>query len=180
MKTAPARTVSTARLERRAAAAEIAKGLVGSIVAPGFDLINSPLCAIDVVMVAGAPWLREALEKDFWRDESGYRKIGGGSNTPEMPYFFRSTANLIYFLKRQNFYIPRGSIEPAVGMACFFDWEDRGRFNFIPDRSGIIVDVQKSHVREVIMALNGHEVKKIPIISGDLAEQALIGYSDLP
>ncbi|MEI6806366.1 MAG: hypothetical protein WCK49_07675 [Myxococcaceae bacterium] len=174
------RTVSTARSERRVGIAEIAQGLVGSFVEPNFDLINSPLCALDVVMIAGAPWLREALEKDFWRDESGYRKIGGGSNTPEMPYFFRSTANLIYFLKRQNFYIPRGSLEPAVGMACFFDWEDRGRFNFSLDRSGIIVDVQKSHVREVIMALNGREVKKIPIISGDLAEQALIGYSDLP
>ncbi|MEI6790721.1 MAG: hypothetical protein WCK42_06040 [Myxococcaceae bacterium] len=169
-----------ARLERRAAAAEVAQGLVGSKLEANFDPIHSPLCAIDVVMVAGAPWLREALEKDFWRDESGYRKIGGGSNTPEMPYFFRSTANLIYFLKRQNFYIPRGSLEPAVGMACFFDWEDRGRFNFVPDRSGIIIEVQKSQVREVIMALNGQDVKRIPIISGDLPEQALIGYSDLP
>ena len=65
-------------------------------------------------------------------------------------------------------------------MACFFDWEDRGRFNFVPDRSGIIIEVQKSQIREVIMALNGQEVKRIPIISGDLPEQALIGYSDLP
>ncbi len=180
MKTNTSKTVSSARQERRQAAAEIAQGLVGSKIEPNFDPILSPLCAVDVVMIAGAPWLREALEKDFWRDESGYRKIGGGSNTPEMPYFFRSTANLIYFLKRQNFYIPRGSLEPAVGMACFFDWEDRGRFNFVPDRSGIIVDVQKSRVREVIMALDGREVKRIPIISGDVAEQALIGYSDLP
>ena len=180
MKQQHARTISNARQERRLAAAEIAQGLVGSKAAPDFDPIHSPLCVMDVVMVAGAPWLREALEKDFWRDESGYRKIGGGSNTPEMPYFFRSTVNLIYFLKRQNFYIPRGSLEPAVGMACFFDWEDRGRFNFVPDRSGIIIDTQKSQVREVIMAFNGQEVKRIPIISGDLPEQALIGYSDLP
>lgn len=172
--------VSTARLERRAAAAEIAKGLVGSGPEPNFDPIHSPLCAVDVVMIAGAPWLRESLEKDFWRDESGYRKIGGGSNTPEMPYFFRSTTNLIYFLKRQNFYIPRGSLEPAVGMACFFDWEDRGRFNFVPDRSGIIIEVQKSNIREVIMAFHGQQVKRVSVISGDLVDRALIGYSDLP
>lgn len=180
MKTSSIKTASRAREERRLAAAEIAQGLVGSRIEPDFDPVFSPLCAVDVVMIAGAPWLRESLEKDFWRDESGYRKIGGGSNTPEMPYFFRSTANLIYFLKRQNFYIPRGSLEPVIGMACFFDWEDRGRFNFVPDRSGIIIDVQKFHVREVIMALDGHEVKRVPIISGDTTEQALIGYSDLP
>ena len=82
MKQQRTRTISTARQERRLAAAEIAQGLIGSKAAPDFDPIHSPLCAIDVVMVAGAPWLREALEKDFWRDESGYRKICGGSNTP--------------------------------------------------------------------------------------------------
>jgi hypothetical protein len=180
MKSNAVRTVSTARLERRAAAAEIAKGLIGCKAEPNFDPIHSPLCTVDVVMIAGAPWLREALEKDFSRDESGYRKIGGGSNTPEMPYFFRSTANLIYFLKRQNFYIPRGSLEPAIGMACFFDWEDRGRFNFIPDRSGIIIDVNKSQVIEVIMAQDGQDVKRVPVIAGDVVDRALIGYADLP
>lgn len=180
MKTAAHQHLSPARHDRRLAAAEIAKSLVGLETEINFDPVNSPLCAADVVMIAGAPWLREALEKDFWKDESGYRKIGGGSNTPEMPYFFRSTANLIHFLKRQNLYIPRGSVDPAIGMVCFFDKEGRGRFNFIPDRSGIITEVHKTHVREVVMALDGHQVKRIPIISGDVTEQSLIGYSDLP
>ncbi|MES2504137.1 MAG: hypothetical protein V4534_04580 [Myxococcota bacterium] len=171
---------SKAREERRNAAAEIAASLIGGKADPDFDPVHSSLCVADVVMIAGAPWLREAIEKDFWKDESGYRKIGGGSNTPEMPYFFRSTANLIHFLKRQNLYYPRGSIEPKVGMACFFDQEERGRFNFTPDRSGIVVEVHKFQVREVIMAPKGRTVKRVPIIVGDRMEQSLIGYSDLP
>lgn len=180
MKKADTQIASDARTQRRSTAAEIARSLVGSVAGPNFDPIHSPLCPVDVVMIAGAPWLRDALEKDFLKDGSGYRKIGGGSNTPEMPYFFRSTANLIYFLKRQNLYIPRGSLKPEIGMVCFFDWEDRGRFNFIPDRSGIIVDVQRDQVREVIMALDGQRVAQKSIKSCDPVEQALIGYADLP
>ncbi len=175
-----AHMISQARLERRKAAADIAVSLISAKADTDFDPANSPLCAVDVVMIAGAPWLREALEKDFSKDESGYRKIGGGANTPDRPYFFRSTANLIYFLKRQNLYFPRGSIKPSIGMACFFDHEERGRFNFIPDRSGIITDIHNDHVREVVMALDGLEVTRVPIILGGPLEQALIGYSDLP
>ncbi|MBL4818038.1 MAG: hypothetical protein JKY15_02225 [Deltaproteobacteria bacterium] len=152
--------LSSARLERRQAAAKIANSLVGSKADSDFNPVSSPLCALDVVMIAGAPWLREALEKDFYKDESGYRKIGGGANTPEQPYFFRSTANLIHFSKRQNLYSPRGSKEPAVGMACFFNHNERGRFNFVPDRSGIITEVYHSQAREVILAEEGLEVKK--------------------
>ena len=138
-------------------------------------------------MVAGAPWLRDGLERDFFKDEPGYRKIGGGANTPEVAYFFRSAVNLIYYLKRQGFYLPRGTSVPAAGMACFFDWDNRGRFNFSPDRSAIVTLIKGAQVSEVIMAVrkNGEDKKsytvcQVSVYPGDQIDQALIGYSDLP
>jgi hypothetical protein len=104
-----------------------------------------------------------------------------------MAYFFRSPASLIHYLKRQGFYIPRGRETPAMGMACFFDWDDRGRFNFAPDRSGVVLKVDKGHVSEVVMAVkkgksakSGYVVKQISVTPGDEVDRALIGYSDLP
>jgi len=180
--------MSPARQQRRAQVAHAAKTLIGIKTPSVFDPVHDPLCALDIVMIAGAPWLKEALEKDFFKDESGYRKIGGGSNTPHMAYFFRSTANLLHYLKRQGFYIPKGSFfAPQIGMACFFDCEDRGRFNFSPDRSGIITEVAHGQITKVILTTgqslssNYHyDVKEINIISGDDMDKALIGYSDLP
>src|SRR5688572_18387926 len=130
--------VSMARLQKRDSIIGAANALLDSDAIVDFDPVHSPLCPVDVVLIAGAPWLMDGLEKDFYKDESGYRKIGGGANTPSAPYFFRSVHNLVHFLKRQNLYYPRGSVSAKPGMACFFDWEDRGRFNFAPDRSGIV------------------------------------------
>ena len=138
-------------------------------------------------MVAGSPWLKDGLERDFVKDEAGYRKIGGGANSPGQAYFFRSSGNLIHYLKRSGFYVPRGSRpEPVAGMVCFFDWEDRGRFNFTPDRAGIILDVQEGRVSRA--ALPRHDggsdralvVGTVEIAQGDAYDRALIGYSDLP
>jgi hypothetical protein len=138
-------------------------------------------------MVAGSPWLKDGIERDFAKDESGYRKIGGGANTPAQAYFFRSGSNLIHYLKRAGFYVPRGSRpEPAPGMACFFDWDDRGRFNFTPDRSGIVIEVKDGQVTRIVRARHVDEAKTalvvtaVDIARGDDNDTALIGYSDLP
>lgn len=181
--------VSPARLQRRAQIVEAARALIGVSVGPDFDPVRAPISAIDVVMVAGSPWLKDGLERDFQKDESGYLKVGGGANTPQQAYFFRSSANLIHFLKRAGFYTPRGGKpEPAPGMVCFFDWDDRGRFNFAPDRSGVIVEVKKGRVAQVVLACPrdprdrraGYEVRRVEVRRGDATDRALIGYSDLP
>ncbi len=180
--------ISDARRMRREQIVIAANALVGASSSYDFDPVHSPLCAVDVVMVAGAPWLKEALERDYSKDESGYKKIGGGANTPKMAYFFRSAANLMHFLKRQGLYIPRGGKpEPAVGMACFLDWADRGRFNFAPDRSGIIVGVTDGQIDAIVVPRANHGdqgqryvVELIALDPKSDLHRAIIGYSDLP
>ncbi len=168
---------------------EAARALVGARVGDDFDPVRAPICAIDVVMVAGSPWLKDGLERDFAKDESGYRKIGGGSNTPSQAYFFRSPVNLMHYLKRAGFYVPRGGgVTPEAGMACFFEWDDRGRFNFSPDRSGVVLEVKASRVTKVVFATPldplqrdaGYVVRAATVRHGDAIDLALIGYSDLP
>lgn len=180
--------VSIARQQKRMTVISASTALLDSEEILDFDPIHFPLCAVDVVLIAGAPWLMEGLTRDFYKDESGYRKIGGGANTPLAPYFFRSVHNLVHFLKRQNLYYPRGSLPPEPGMACFLDWEDRGRFNFAPDRSGIVTACNEGHITEVILAApiksvgpkSNYRVQKVSVQSGDIFDRALIGYSDLP
>lgn len=173
---------------RREQIAIAANALVGAVSDDDFDPVHSPICAVDVVMVAGAPWLKEALERDYGKDESGYKKIGGGANTPKMAYFFRSAGNLMHFLKRQGLYVPRGGKPaPAKGMACFLDWADRGRFNFAPDRSGIIVDAEDNQITAIVVPRSAQDgsgahyvVEKIEIEPRGEMDRAIIGYSDLP
>ena len=185
----PTSVISPARQARRQHIVEAARALVGSRVSDDFDPVRAPICAIDVVMVAGSPWLKDGLERDFTKDESGYRKIGGGANTPSQAYFFRSSGNLIHYLKRAGFYVPRGGgVSPTTGMACFFDWEDRGRFNVSPDRSGIVLEVKGGRVTKAVFATPldpqrrgaGYVVRSVEVRQGDAIDLALIGYSDLP
>ncbi len=176
---------SPARLARRAHIIEAARALVGVAADGGFNPVKSDICAVDVVMVAGSPWLKDGIERDFARDENGYRKLGGSANTPAQNYFFRSSQNLVHYLKRAGFYIPRGSQPgPAPGMACFFDWEDRGRFNFKPDTSGIVLDVRKGRVARVVWSAaegdDAYVVRAEVVKRGSFLDQALVGYSDLP
>lgn len=181
-------TVSDARVKRREQIAAAAYSLVNSFVGHDFDPVHAPLCAMDVVMVAGAPWLKEALLRDYGKDESGYKKIGGGANTPKMAYFFRSAVNLMHFLKRQGLYVPRGGKpEPAAGMACFLDWADRGRFNFAPDRMGIIISANNGFINSIVVARSSsnskdksYQVEIIDIEPKSKDDLAIIGYSDLP
>lgn len=177
--------ISNARNERREQIAYAAKMLTGSYESKNFDPVHANLCAIDVVMIAGSPWLKEALEKDYTKDESGYKKIGGGANTPKMAYFFRSATNLMHFLKRQGLYIPRGAKpNPSQGMACFLDWDDRGRFNFAPDRCGVIVSTKGEHIEEIVLPCvteqENYEVRRIKVAPKTKLDLAIIGYSDLP
>ncbi len=94
----------------------------------------------------------------------------------------------MYFLKRQGLYIPRGGKpEPAVGMACFLDWADRGRFNFAPDRSGIIVAVDNNQITAIVLPVADHDVQgqkyvvsRVDIDPKSDLNRAIIGYSDLP
>jgi hypothetical protein len=181
--------ISPARQARRLHIVEAARALVGTSTPETFDPVRAPVCAIDVVMVAGSPWLKDGLERDFTKDEAGYRKIGGGANTPDQAYFFRSAGNLIHYLKRSGFYVPRGGgVIPAPGMACFFEWEDRGRFNFAPDRSGIVLEVKRGRVSRAVVTRQqdpvdrkaGFMVRAVEIGAGDAMDRALVGYSDLP
>lgn len=180
--------IGDARRKKREQIVQAAHALLGAQSEDHFDPVHAPLCAIDIVMVAGAPWLKDALERDYSKDESGYKKIGGGANTPKMAYFFRSAANLMHFLKRQGLYIPRGGQpEPAAGMACFLDWDDRGRFNFAPDRSGIIMMVKEGQIESIVLPqatktkdANCYTVELINIVPKSPLDLAIIGYSDLP
>jgi len=179
---------SPARVARREHILQAARALVGVTAPDDFDAVRSPLCAIDVVMVAGSPWLKDGIERDYVKDEAGYRKIGGGANSPGQNYFFRSSGNLIHYLKRAGFYVPRGSRpEPVAGMACFFDWEDRGRFNFTPDRAGVILEAREGSIQRVVLAQRDQvegrtllQVRILDVARGDTYDRALIGYSDLP
>lgn len=176
--------ISAAREQKRLDIVRAAKALIGESVTHDFDVVHAPLCAIDVVIVAGAPWFEQGLHKDYLKDESGYKKLGGSSNSPEMNYFFRRSANLIYYLKRQGLYIPKGARPlPSAGMMCFFDWEDRGRFNFTPDFCGVIIEVVDGSISKVVMAqavMNGFAVHAIDIKPKDATELALVGYGDYP
>jgi hypothetical protein len=94
----------------------------------------------------------------------------------------------MHFFKRQGLYIPRGSKPgPAAGMACFLDWADRGRFNFAPDRMGIIVEVENNHIISIVIPRGAPEgteksyiVAKITLEPKSEHDLAIIGYSDLP
>ena len=44
-------------------------------------------------------------------------------------------------------------------MVCFLDWDDRGRFNFTPDRSAIVVDTREGRVSRMFVTV-GDEVKR--------------------
>lgn len=180
-------SASEARLARRQQLAERAKQLVGFSVGEDFDPHHAALCPIDIAMAVGHPWLEDGLGRDFSKDESGYRKIGGGANTPEMPYYFRSSANLIHYLKRQGFYNPRGSLTSCVpGMLMFFDWSDRGRFNFTPDRLGVLIE-QVGNSYAAVMARpsedntsNAYSVQLVRFDAGDRYDRSWVGFSDFP
>ncbi|GEM_PF-716104 len=160
-----------------------AKGLIGATTDEGWDWRKGPLSAMDVFPFAGEPHLREALLADFQRDTAGYRKIGGGSNTPKAAYFLRRHANVKYCLQRLKLYYPRGGpVEPTPGMAVFFEWpEDRGRFNFKPDRSGVIESLEAGEVTRAVMAVQDDGRWRVRLVTlSPESRAAVVGYGDCP
>jgi hypothetical protein len=162
---------------------ERAKGLIGATTDDGWDWRLGPLTALDVFPFAAEPHLREAMLADFQRDPAGYRKIGGGSNTPKVAYFLRRHANVRHCLQRLTLYYPRGGqVDPAPGMAVFFEWrEDRGRFNFKPDRSAVIESVKSGDVVRAVMAVEDEGRWRVRMVSlSNEACDAVVAFGDCP
>jgi hypothetical protein len=160
-----------------------AKGLIGATTDEGWDWRKGALSALDVFPFAAEPHLRDAMLADFQRDPASYRKIGGGSNTPKAAYFLRRHANVRHCLQRINLYYARGGItEPQPGMAVFFEWpEDRGRFNFKPDRSGVIESVDKGEVVRAVMAVQDEDRWRVRLMTlPEPARAAVVAYGDCP
>lgn len=182
----PARASGSTAVSRDAARRRLlerAKGLIGATTDEGWDWRKGALSALDVFPFAAEPHLREAMLADFQRDPAGYRKIGGGSNTPRAAYFLRRHANVRHCLQRMDLYYPRGGpVEPAAGMVVFFEWpEDRGRFNFKPDRSGIIESVEKGEVARAIMAVQDADRWRVRMVTlPETTRAAIVAYGDCP
>lgn len=177
--------LSDLRKSRRDHLLKAAKEMVGFSCGAEFNPFHSPLCPIDVVMVAGSPWAADALQRDFQRNESVYRKFGGGANTPSRDYFFRSTLNLLILMQRSGLFIPRGGHPlPTPGMVAFFDKGDRGIFNFQPDRAGIVIETQMRRITRVVLGReispNTYRVEMVQVKKGTPYDRDFIGYGDIP
>lgn len=162
---------------------ERAKGLIGATTDDGWDWRQGALSALDVFPFAAEPHLREAMLADFQRDQAGYRKIGGGSNTPKQAYFLRRHANVRHCLQRLSLYYPRGGqVDPHPGMAVFFEWpEDRGRFNFKPDRSAVIESVDSNDVTRAVMCVQDAGRWRVRLVTLTTeARAAVVAYGDCP
>jgi hypothetical protein len=162
---------------------ERAKGLIGATTDEGWDWRRGNLSPVDVFPFAAEPHLREAMVSDYHKDTAGYRKIGGGANAPKVGYFFRRHANVRHCLQRLSLYYPRGGEqEPKPGMVVFFEWpEDRGRFNFKPDRSGIIESVDGGVVVRAIMAVVDGDRWRVRMTTlSEAARNAVVAYGDCP
>jgi len=173
----PSRDMARKRLLERA------KGLIGATTDDGWDWRRGPLTALDVFPFAAEPHLREAMIADYQRDPASYRKIGGGGNTPKAAYFLRRHANVRHCLHRLGLWHPRGGpVEPAAGMVVFFEWpEDRGRFNFKPDRSGIIESLENGAVARAVMAVQDGKRWRVRLATlSEQARVAVVAYGDCP
>lgn len=169
---------SRQRLLRRA------RKLLGSHVGPEWDWRQGDLTAIDVAAFAAGHRFRSELKADFFRDPASYKKLGGVANTPNAPYFFRRYSNLLHFMRRQSAFYPRGTTAPLPGMVMVLDWpEARGRFNFSPDRIGIVLEVDGDRVTKGILTLPapaGWVVTEVHLLANSPSERLVIGYGDLP
>ncbi|MBM64869.1 MAG: hypothetical protein CMH55_01385 [Myxococcales bacterium] len=161
-----------------------ARKLLGAHVGPDWDWRQGDLTAIDVAAFSAGARFQAELKSDFARDPASYRKLGGVANTPDAPYFFRRYSNLIHFMRRRDCFYPRGSAVPSPGMVMVLDWpEERGRFNFSPDRIGVVLEVDGERVSKGILALPapaGWVVAEVHLLANSPSDRLVIGYGDLP
>jgi hypothetical protein len=164
---------------------EQANAALGHSVAADWDWRQGPIGPIDLVTFAAGDPFRRRLRSDFFKDRAGYRKIGGLSNTPDSPYFYRRYANIVHLMRRAGtLYMRGGSVPPVAGMVLILDWpEARGRFNFSPDRLGVILATDEQRITRAVVPMrspDGWMVGQARFAAGSPSERAVIGYGDLP
>ena len=156
---------------------------IGASVESDWDWRQGPIGPIDLVpFVAGDPF-RSIMELDFRSDRGGYRKIGGAANTPQSPYFYRRYANLLHLLKRQERIHLKGSLKPTAGMVVVLDWPNqRGRFNFSPDRMGILIHCDEYGLKAALprQTSKGWIIDEHVMAWDSPSEQSVIAYADPP
>tara|TARA_B000000557_G_C20777917_1_gene445106 strand:+ start:876 stop:1448 length:573 start_codon:yes stop_codon:yes gene_type:complete len=161
-----------------------ARMFLGSHVGPEWDWRQGDLTAIDIAAYAAGSRFQAELRSDFYRHPAGYKKLGGVANTPEAPYFFRRYSNILHFMRRKNAFYARGEKRPQPGMVMVLDWpEERGRFNFSPDRIGVVLEVESERVSKGILALpapSGWVVAEVHVLANSPSDRLVIGYGDLP
>jgi hypothetical protein len=170
---------------RRSSLLDGANATLGHSVAADWDWRQGSIGPIDVVAFAGGDRFCGRLRSDFFKDRAGYRKIGGVSNSPDNPYFYRRYANIVHLMRRAGtLYMRGGSVRPAAGMVLVLDWpETRGRFNFSPDRVGIILATEDDRITRAAVPIrspDGWMVGQARFAAGSPSERAVIGYGDLP
>ncbi len=176
--------ISDARRDRRSHMIKAAREMVGFECGENFNPFHTPLCPIDVVMVAGSPWMQAGLKNDFNKNGAAYLKLGG-ANTPSRAYFYRSAQNLMLFIRHANLFIPRGGHpQPVPGMIAFFDSGSRGRYNFEPDRTGVILESQMGRPTRIVVGREDrpkhYRVEMITVTKGSVYDRDFIGYADCP
>lgn len=160
-----------------------AQRCLGAFVQSDWDWRQGAIGPIDLVPYVGGEPFRSIMNQDFRADRAGYLKIGGPANTPKSPYFFRRYANLLHLLKRQERIHLKGTIEPQPGMVVVLDWPNqRGRFNFSPDRMGIILRCDDRGLEAALPLRNstGWMVQEHRLSRDGGHEQSIIAYADPP
>ena len=161
-----------------------ARTLLGAHVGPEWDWRQGDLSAIDIAAYAAGSRFQSELKSDFYRHPASYKKLGGVANTPEAPYFFRRYSNIVNFMRRKKQFYPRGTIAPRPGMIMVLDWpEARGRFNFSPDRLGVVLEVDGDRVSKGLLALPapaGWVVAEVHLLANSPSDRLVIGFGDLP
>jgi hypothetical protein len=160
-----------------------AQRCLGASVQSDWNWRQGPIGPIDLVPFVSGQSFRHVMNQDFRCDRAGYRKIGGSANTPESAYFYRRYANLVHLLRRQERFHLRGSLMPEPGMVLILDWPGaRGRFNFSPDRMGVIIEVSDSLLRAAIpmRKAQGWVISELSISADSPVDRSLIAYADPP
>jgi len=156
---------------------------LGAFVQSDWDWRQGPIGPIDLVPYVGGEPFRSIMSQDFRSDRAGYLKIGGPANTPKSAYFYRRYSNLLHLLKRQDRIHLKGTLEPEPGMVVILDWPNqRGRFNFSPDRMGILLRCNDQGLLVALPLINskGWVVTEHSLPWGSVHEQSIIAYADPP